>query len=134
MPSRTILLNERIWVVKAFTRYNENPGEVRRHWPFPTPPPARSSIIAISKKFNEHGGVKDLKRCGRSKSARNQTNIDAISFSIQVSQQASVRELARETGINRESVRKILKKDLNMKAYHATEVAGLKPDDYQKRY
>lgn len=133
MPARTILLNERIWIVKAFVQFGST-GEVRRRWPFTTPVPARSSISALAKKFDAKGDVRDVKRSGRKRTIRTPRNIAAISFAVQVTPRVSIRSLSLETGLKKDSIHKILRKDLNLKVYHPTEVSGLKPDDYQKRY
>ena len=73
-----------------------------------------------AQKFREHGTVLNLnvkdKRVtysGRPKSARSQENYDTIRDSIGRSPRKSLRRRSQELGINRESIRRTLVKELN---------------------
>lgn len=134
MPPRSLTKEERIWIVKAYARYKEERGEVRRNWPFVTPRPARNTIVAIASKFDVTGEVKDKNRSGRPKSMRTNANINAISQSIQVNNQTSVRRLAVEHTLKKSTVHGILRKDLKLKSFRPVEVFALKPGDYELRY
>ena len=86
--------------------------------------PGKRLIHRWAQKFREHGTVLNLngkdKRdtySGRPKSARSQENIDAIRDSIGRSPIKSLRGRSQELGINRESIRRILVKDLQLHPY-----------------
>lgn len=129
-PRRT--KEERIWIVKTFAK-NNDPYEVRRLWPYPTSKPSTNGVRAIAGRFDANGDVKDTKRSGRPKSVTTPANVAALRLSIDDNRRVSVRQLALETGVKRESVRRMLRNQLKLKAFRPTEVCGLRDDDYQKR-
>ena len=83
--------------------------------------PDKRLIHRWTQKFREHGTVLNLnakgKRgtySGRPKSARSQENIDAIRNSVSRSPRKSLRRRSQELGINRDSIRRIVVKDLQL--------------------
>ena len=71
--------------------------------------------------------------CGRKKSVTVQANINILAQCIQRSSHASTRRINAHTGLDRSSIRKMLKKDLHVKAYHPLAVQALKAPDAAKR-
>jgi len=131
--SRKLTSEERVWIIKEFTR-TENKREVLRNWPFLTPAPTRSSVRELVNKFNTHGTVKNLKNTGRPRSVLTPLNANIVSASYAMAPNKSVRRAAAELDIHYVSVWRILTIDLNQKAYLPTLVHALKPSDYQERY
>ena len=69
---------------------------------------------------------------GPKRSVRTDENITSVEARIQKSSQ-SVRKIAAELGINRESVRRILKKDLGLKSYKLQTSQQLSAGDRERR-
>ena len=69
---------------------------------------------------------------GRPKSARSQENIDAIRDSLGRSPRKSLRRHSQELGINRESIRRILVKDLQLYLYRIQIKHKLTQADMEK--
>ena len=65
---------------------------------------------------------KDLKRSGRPRSANNSRNRKIIKMRVKRNPKSSMRKVARETGLNREAVRRIAKNELGIKAYKLQKV------------
>ena len=102
--------------------------------------PDKRFIYRSTQKFREHGTVLNLnargKRdtySGRPKSARSQENIDAIRDSLGRSPRKSLRRRSQELGINRESIRRILVKDLQLYLYRIQIKHKLTQADMEKR-
>jgi len=84
---------------------------------------AKRSINRLFQKLRETGTVDRRVGSGRPRSAQTEENIDLVDDLI-VSQEdkfqthRTVREIARETGIPRFSVVRIIKKDLRLKCFN----------------
>ena len=74
------------------------------------------TVDNLIKKWKDKGTILNQNKghSGRQRSARSEENITKINERIKESSQ-SVRKLAAETGLKRESVRRILKNDLKLK-------------------
>ena len=102
--------------------------------------PDKSLVHRWAQKFREHGTALNLnvkgKRdtySGQPKSARSQENIDAIRDSIGRSPRKSLRRRSQEFGINRESIRRILVKNLQLYLYRVQIKHKLTQADMEKR-
>ena len=93
----------------------------------------------LIKRIDETGKIDRQKGSGRPRSARTAANIQIVGDLI-CSQEdrpctsKSPREIERETGITRSSVRRIAKKDLNLKTFRRREVQLLSDGDIRKRF
>ena len=101
---------------------------------------SKSSIFDWVQKFREHGTVQNLNSkglrdtySGRSASARTERNIDAVQDSVGRSPKKSLRRRSQELGISRESLRRILKSDLNLYPYQIQIKQKLTQADMEKR-
>ena len=86
--------------------------------------PSKSRIFDWTQKFREHGTVQNYNSkglgdtySGRRVSARTERNIDVVRDSVGRSPKKSIRRRSQELGIPRESVRHVLKFDLNLYPY-----------------
>ena len=102
--------------------------------------PDKRSVHRWAQKFREHRTALNLnakdKRVtysGRPKSARSQENIDGIRDSVVRSPRKSLRCHSQELGINRESIRRILVKDLQLYPYRIQIKHKLTQADMEKR-
>ena len=84
---------------------------------------ARKLCIACSlvsraiKRFKELGNKSDRHERGRKRTVNSSNNRKIIKKRVERNSRVSMRKIARETGINRESVRLIAKKELGLKPY-----------------
>ena len=76
------------------------------------------TVDRVMEKWRRKGSILNQNKgnSGPRRSVRTDENITSVEPRIQESSQ-SVRKIAAELGINRESVRRILKKDLGLKSY-----------------
>ena len=95
--------------------------------------PSLQAIKKIIKKFERSGCVCNDKRSGRPRSVRSEENIAQISALLETDSSSSVRMIASETGIKRESVRKILRKDMKLKPYKVNILHELLAQDFLRR-
>ena len=102
--------------------------------------PDKRLIHRWAQKFRKHGAVLNLnakgKRdtySGQTKSARSQENIDAVRASIGRSPRKSLRRRSQELGISRESIRRILVKDLLFYPYRIQIKHKLSQADMEER-
>ena len=89
---------------------------------FPSRKWKKNALCDLIKRIDETGKIDRQKGSGRPQSARTATNIQAVGDLI-CSQEdrpgtsKSPREIERETGISRSSIRHIVKKDLHLKTF-----------------
>ena len=79
-----------------------------------------AALTRLLKKIVVTGSAKRKPGSGRRRTAKVQANVDAVEQLVmsqddQPGTHLSVRKIVRETGINRESVRRIVRKDLQLK-------------------
>lgn len=72
------------------------------------------TVYNIIKRFRETGGTRDRPRSGRPRSVRTRKLKEAIRQRIKRKPGSSARKIAKTMGVNRESVRKVLKDDLQL--------------------
>ena len=83
-----------------------------------------------------HTTAYDMYLCsfiGRPKSGRSNENIAAVDAIVTETPQKSIRSISNDSGIGHESVRRILKKDLDYKPYKIPVVQMLKEEDFGAR-
>lgn len=102
--------------------------------------PRHKCIYAWVKKFRAHGTISNLNakgnratHSGRPKTVRTPANIAAVRDSVVRSPRKSIRRRSQELGLKKESVRKILIKDLHLYPYRIQIKHKLTDDDMRKR-
>src|SRR5215469_6480112 len=99
----------------------------------------KSTLCDLIKRIDETGEIERQKGSGRPRSARTAANIKIVDELIcsqesQPGTSKSPREIERETGISRSSIRRIAKRDLNLKTFRRREVQLLSDADIRKRH
>jgi hypothetical protein len=98
----------------------------------------KSTLCDLIKKIDSTGKSGRLPGSGRPRSARTPANIETVEELI-CSQEGepgtskSPREIQRDTGISRSTVRRIVKRDLNLRTFRRREVQQLSTVDKTKR-
>lgn len=77
----------------------------------------RSTVYYAIKRFEETGNAQDRPRTGRPLTAVTPENINKIRCRIRRNSERSMREMAKSLGINRESVRIIVRIRLGLRSY-----------------
>lgn len=92
------------------------------------------TVDRVMEKWRRKGSILNQNKgnSGPKRSVRTDENITSVEARIQESSQ-SVRKIAAELGINRESVRRILKKDLGLKSYKLQTSQQLSAGDRERR-
>ena len=93
-------------------RCGKRPCEIVKLLQIPQP-----TVSKAIKRYKEQGHNIDRPRSGRPRTARTSKNIKKIRERIRRNSRVSMRKIARETGIDRESVRRIAKCDLRLRPY-----------------
>ena len=98
----------------------------------------KSTLNDLIRKIDKTGSADRASVSGRPRSARVQENIQVVAELVcsqegQPGTSKSPREIARETGISRSSVRRIVKKDLHLKTFRRRNVQLLSNIDKKKR-
>lgn len=96
-------------------------------------PPRYNTILSMANRFNRTFSLNDRQRPGRPKTARSNENICAVDAIVSESPTKSVRTIASESNLNRESVRLILVKELRLKPYRRHKQHELTAIDYPRR-
>ncbi|XP_059096817.1 uncharacterized protein LOC131891306 [Tigriopus californicus] len=78
----------------------------------------KSTAWYTIKRYKYTGSVENRPKSGRPRSIRTRKLIEATRSKIRRNPKRSIRKLASEAGVGRESMRKVIRKDLKMKAYH----------------
>ena len=130
--SRKLTSEERLWIVKEFTR-TENQRAVVRNWPFLTTRPSRHAVQSLVQKFNENGTLLNMPKSGRRRNILTNINTNIVADLYMQEPRNSIRKTSAELDIHRSSVWRILK-SLNMKAYIPTLVQGLLERDPVDRF
>jgi hypothetical protein len=92
------------------------------------------TVDRVVKKWKSKGSILNQNKgnSGRKRSARTEENVATVSGRIQESSQ-SVRKMEAELGINRESIRRILRNDLHLKSYRLQTFQHLSNNDKERR-
>jgi len=105
---------------------------------FPSRKWKKRTLNDLIRKIDETGSGNRASCSGRPRSARTHENIQMVEELVcsqegQPGTSKSPREIARETGVSHTSVRRIIKKDLNLKTFRRREVQLLSNSDKKKR-
>ncbi|PNF22716.1 hypothetical protein B7P43_G07116 [Cryptotermes secundus] len=95
--------------------------------------PSKHTIKTWVQNFEETGSALKKKPTGRPRSVRTQQNIETVRVLVLQSPRRSVRKQAAAVRVSRESVRRILRFDLNFHPYKLQIVQQLKENDHQLR-
>ena len=97
------------------------------------PVPTTSTIMNIHRKAAETGTLEDEVRSGRPRLSGSRENLDRLHQSLVEDPHLSVRARARETGIPRESVRRLLRNDLQAYPFRPKILQLLSEEDKAMR-
>ena len=92
-----------------------------------------STVKYTVKRFKETGSINYRPRPGAKWTVRTSRLIRSVRQKISRNGKRSMRKMAREAGIGRESMRKLIKEDLNMKPYHFKKRQLLNDNTKDKR-
>jgi hypothetical protein len=95
--------------------------------------PSRKSILRYAESHRNRGSAIDAKRTGRRRAVHNEETVERVRAAITHSPKKSARRLSHEIGANTETVRNILRKELNLLPYKLQVPHKLKPADFQSR-
>ncbi|XP_036114141.1 protein GVQW3 [Molossus molossus] len=91
---------------------------------------SRARVFDWHKRFKEgREDVRDDARSGRPVTHRTDENIQKVKDLVCSNRQLTVRMMAEELNLNKETVRLILKENLNMRKVSATIISGILKDD-----
>ena len=135
MAEAPLLFEERKTILKWYLKC-ENVVEVQRQWrrEYAPEPPTRLIIARIRDKFETHGTVCDVHkgRSGRPRTATSPACSAMVLEQFTRSPQKSTKQCARETGVSRTSIRRILK-TARWKVFIPRFLHALKEDDPDRR-
>lgn len=135
MAASRLSFTEKKFILKSYWKY-ENVAEVQRQFSehFSKEPPTRKTIARIRDKFENEGTILDLhgKRSGRPRSSTGALGQAAVLEGFRRSPKKSLRQAAREAGISKNSVHRILK-DQKWRRYIPRLVQDLAEDDPDRR-
>lgn len=132
-------MQHRMFVFETYVRNGESvintQRSFRRHFNIGRndPVPCRNTILKWVQTLRTTGNIMKKKPPGPERSARTPENIAAVREAINRSPSRSARQHAHELRINRESVRRILHKDLKFHPYKMLTVQKLNVRDYAQR-
>ena len=98
-----------------------------------SPKYSRSFISRTIKRYIETGKITDIQRSGRPRTVRTPANKKKIRQILIRRPTTSTRKVAAKVGIDRESARRIIKKDLGIKCFKRTRVESLNAKTISKR-
>jgi hypothetical protein len=135
LNARKLPIDRRVRIVRLYSECGENASETVRLFQeeFPDDSMSVPTVIRINRNFDETGDVKDRARSGRPRTGRSEENQFDVAIRIVQSPEKSTRQMSAETGIPPTTVRRILKKDLNLRSYIPQMVPELIDDDGDRR-
>jgi hypothetical protein len=95
--------------------------------------PSEAMIRCLVNRHHQHGSVRDLPRTGRPRLSRSAENIERVQQSVNEAPETSCRRRSAQLEMSRTSLRRILKKDLQLYPYKVQLVQELKPADLRQR-
>ena len=130
MEDTQLTFQHKKFILKILWKY-ENKAEVKRRFTRECHrnAPLRVTISCILDNFKEHGSIqcKRKRHSGRNRSSTSPTGEQELIDNVQNSPKKSIRQIARETGIPKFSVHRILKQALR-KSFNPALVRALKDD------
>ena len=97
------------------------------------PTPTGQTLRRLAGRLEEYGTTRDAARSGRPQSSRSAEKIAAVAEDVAEDPGVSTRRRATQLGINRQSLQRILVKDLKMFPYKVQTVHQLLAVDRQAR-
>ena len=95
---------------------------------------SRARVFEWHKRFSEgRESVKGDDRPGRPRTSVTDDNIEKVRYVIRKDRRLGVRAVAEEVSLDRESVRRILREELNMRKVCVQMVPKLLPDEQKER-
>ena len=135
MARARLNFEERKFILKCYWK-TENISEVQRRFrtEFQRDAPTRLTITRLRDKFEEEGTVKDVHKnhSGRPRSSTSPKIARGVIERFHQSPRKSVRQAARETGVPKSSVHRILKR-AQWRSFIPRLVYALNEDDYDRR-
>lgn len=132
-------VDHRVFAYDSFVRNGESvvktQREFRRHFNIERhgTVPSRNTLLRWVSGFRTTGNITKKKPPGLVRTSRTPENIARVRAALTRSPSRSARKHAQELNMNRESVRRILRKDLKFHPYKIQVVQELKVTDYNKR-
>lgn len=132
---RHLSVSERICIVKAFYKLEENASETARFFNrdrcqrrqiYP------STVIYLVKKFEATGTLLDSKRSGRPRTATDEVNSTMVAETVSTDSKTTIAQLAKKRSLSKSSVRRILK-EKKFRMFKEKRLQLLKPSDYDER-
>ena len=126
-------MNEKVYVVKNYYRHSSY-KQITDNWhdEFETPPPSKSSMFSLVKRFETRGSVADAPRSGRPRTSMTAENNDLVTAAFVNSRTKSQSRASIELGISRRSLDLIMD-DVGIKPYRPQLVHALNEDDNDRR-
>lgn len=84
-------------------------------------------------RLRETGSIVDRSRSGRPRTVRTEPRIKRVREKLRRNPERSVRRMAKEENVPRESMRELVKKDIGFRPYRKRKVAGLTTLQMEKR-
>lgn len=95
---------------------------------------SRQFIHYTIRRLKDIGGIEDRKRTGRPRSVRTPARIKQVGRIIRKKPQSAVRKLSRKLNVSHRSLRRIIHKDLGLKAFKKRKQHGLTAAQRKKRF
>lgn len=126
---------QRIFTIEEMLKTNSNVATRRKLRTKYDIKVSSKTILALMRKWKKNGTIKNLNKTnsGRRRSARTEETIENVKARITTGPSASLRKLAAETGLSKDSIHTILKKDLGLKPYKIQESQELLVGDQKTR-
>ena len=135
---------EKAQIVKFYFANNDSAVRAQREWrrrnggPQCNRVPLAATIRSWANKFLQTGSLKPVTRQQYQRNARSEDQIEEVSIlnieNRSLGLRSSVRSLARDTGISKSTVHRILRQDILLKPYRPAFLQKLTAANVEKRY